>query len=161
MHPELPPEGGSLGHSKERAAESRARLRAMSQDAGLEMNFRDVVSNSRLALEAAEFARDQDKLDEFHRAVLHAYWVDGKDIGDDAVLAEIGGSVGLEANLLRAAAVTRTYRERVDYQIEVARELGIGGVPAFIFNERFLLQGAQPFAVFEQVMERLLQEGGE
>ena len=132
----------------------------MARESGLEMNFRDVVSNSRLALEAAEFARDQDKLDDFHRAVLHAYWVDGKDIGDDAVLAEIGGSVGLEPNLLRAAAVTRTYRERVDYQVNVARELGIGGVPAFIFNERFLLQGAQPFAVFEQVMERLLQEGG-
>ena len=132
----------------------------MARESGLEMNFRDVVSNSRLALEAAEFARDQDKLDDFHRAVLHAYWVDTKDIGDDAVLAEIGGSVGLDANLLRAAAVTRTYRERVDYQLDVARQLGIGGVPAFIFNETFLLQGAQPYEMFEKIMERLLREGG-
>ena len=130
----------------------------MALDTGREMNFRDVVSNSRLALEAAEFARDQDKFDDFHRAVFDAYWVDSKDIGDDAVLAEIGGSVGLDSNLLRAAAVTRTYRERVDFQLDVAKQIGVEGVPAFIFDERIMLQGAQPYELFEQVMERLAAE---
>lgn len=119
------------------------------------MNFRDVISNSRLALEAAEFARDQEKLDEFQRAVFHAYWVETKDIGDDTILAEIGTGVGMDGNLLRAAAVTRTYRDRVDYQVQIAKELGVGGVPAFIFDDRIMLQGAQPYEMFEQVMERI------
>ena len=122
------------------------------------MRFRDVMSNSRLALEAAEFARDQEKLDEFQQAIFHAYWIETKDIGDATVLAKIGTDLGMEGNLLRAAAVTRTNRERVDYQIQIAKDIGVGAVPAFIFDNRILLQGAQPYEMFEQVMETILNE---
>lgn len=47
------------------------------------------------------------------------------------------------------------YQRVVEDAIREARELGIQAVPTFILGERFALQGAQPYDVFLQVMERL------
>jgi predicted DsbA family dithiol-disulfide isomerase len=50
------------------------------------------------------------------------------------------------------------YRRRVDEQIAEARGLGISGVPAFIFEERYAIVGAEPYEVFQETMARLTRE---
>ena len=125
----------------------------MAQQAGMEMRFADLVSNSRLALEAAEFARDQGKLEAFHDGVFGAYFRDTKNIGDAGVLLEIGDAAGLDRESLRDALDRRAYSEKVEYQIDMAKRLNIAAVPTFIFDNKFMVQGAQPYDVFKRVME--------
>ena len=161
LHPELPPEGGSLGYNPERTKVFRGRIREMAVEGGLEMNFRDKVSNSRLALEATEFVREHapDKFDAFHRGVMDAYWRDSKNIGEVAVLVDVAKKAGLDPQALREALADRRYAQAVEAQIDFARQAGLDAVPAFIFDDKYLVQGAQPYEVFERVMQQHVLPG--
>ncbi len=129
----------------------------MAAEAGLSMADRDWISNSRRALEAAEFARDRGLFDPFHRAVLSAYHAEGRDIGKLDVLREIATSAGLDADAMIAALDDGRYAGRVDEDLEMSRQIGLTGVPAFIIGNRAIV-GAQPYNVFEYVMELLGRE---
>lgn len=133
---------------------SRARLSQAAEEAGIPIGFRDRMSNSRLALEAAEMARKQGKLHEYHTRVLQAYWVEKQDIGDAETVVALGVEAGLDGEALRQALAERRYRPVVDALVQEAAGLGIHAVPSFVFQEKYLVQGAQPYEVFQQVMER-------
>lgn len=115
----------------------------------------DKVPNSRRALVLAELARDRGVHDELHPRLFDAYWVQGRDLGDDEVLVEEGTGVGLERDEIEAALENPAYVQRIAEQTQAALQLGAGGVPAWVVDERFLVPGAQPHDVFEQVLERL------
>ena len=154
LHPEVPPEGSVLQRDPERVRLSRQALATMAQEAGLEITPRDKVSNSRLALEAAEYARPQGELfDRLHLGLFGAYWREGRNIGDPAVLAEVGQAAGLDGPGLAKALADRTFHDAVQQQLDEARSLNILAVPTFIFDGRFAVQGAQPYELFKRVME--------
>lgn len=123
------------------------------------INFRRgrrFTPNSHLALETAEYAQEiGHDGDGLHRALFAAHFEGEADIGDLETLLEIGGEQGLDRDELRAVLSEGCYREQVDERIAIAREIGVRGVPTFIFNERDAVVGAQEYAVFEQVMEQL------
>ena len=131
----------------------------MAQDAGKEMNPKDFLANSRLALEAAEYAKDVGKLEPFHTALFDAYFRDGKNIGQQDVLLELGEAAGLDREGLAKALNDRTYSERVERDSELAKRLNIGAVPSFIFDNKYMVQGAQPYEVFKQVMDQYVLPG--
>ena len=154
LHPEIPPEGKVLQKDPERARLSRMALTQMAEEAGLEMRLRDRVSNSRLALEAAEFARSQgESFEPLHRALFVAYWREGRNIGDAQVLKEIGEGAGLDGDAMAKALEERRFQEIVQKQLDQARRLNIFAVPTFIFEGRYVVQGAQPYEVFQRTME--------
>ncbi len=157
LAPDTPPEGRPHPLPPEVRAQRSAPLREMAAAAGLTMVDRDWVSNSRPALEAAEFAREHGDFDAFHRAVFTAYWAEGKDIGQVEVLKEIAESVGLDAEAMATAIEEGRYREQVMADYELAQRIGFSGVPAFIVGNRAIV-GAQPYEVFEQVMTMLGRE---
>lgn len=129
----------------------------MAAEAGLTMTDRNWISNSRPALEAAEYAREQGRFEPFHRAVFDAYFAEGRDIGKHDVLREIATSVGLDADGMIDALNDGRYVDRVDEDLEISRQIGLTGVPAFIIGNRAIV-GAQPYEVFEYVMGLLGRE---
>jgi predicted DsbA family dithiol-disulfide isomerase len=129
----------------------------MAAEVGLPIVDRDWISNSRPALEAAEYAREQGCFDPFHRAVFTAYFAEGRDIGKHDVLREIATSVGLNAVGMIDALNDGRYAERVNEDLEISRQIGLTGVPAFILGNRAIV-GAQPYNVFEYVMGLLGRE---
>jgi predicted DsbA family dithiol-disulfide isomerase len=132
------------------------RLNAMFSEAGLPF-ARELtkVSNSRRALMLAELARDRGVLHELHPRLFDASWVRDRDLGDEDVLVEEGMSVGLDRDEILAALSNGEYARRVAEQTDAALELGAGGVPAWVIDERFLIPGAQPHDVFDRVLERI------
>lgn len=116
---------------------------------------REVTSNSHLALEAAEFAAETPQAWAFHKAMFKAYFDDLEDIGDIDTVVRIGAAVGLDEAGLRAALESRAYREQVDDGVAWARQIGVTGVPTFVFDEQHGVVGAQDHEVFVQVMQRL------
>ncbi len=115
------------------------------------LRFTEVVSNSRLALEAAEFAKDQGKFEEFHKALFRAYFADERNIGLMDVLLDVAGKVGLDIQQLKQALENRTYQQQVQDQVDYAHELGITGAPTFFINNQ-LIVGLQPYEVFRQAV---------
>jgi predicted DsbA family dithiol-disulfide isomerase len=115
----------------------------------------DKVPNSRRSLMLGELARDRGLLEALHPRLFDAYWARGLDIGDEQVLAEEGAAAGLDEGEIIDALGNPAYLERVLAQTREAFELGVGGVPAWVIDERLLVPGAQPHEVFARVLERL------
>ncbi len=113
------------------------------------------IPNSRRALMLAELARERGLLDTLHPRLFEAYWARGRDIGDPQVLVEEAVSAGLEESEAVAALGDDALLARVQQQTHAAIELGAGGVPAWLIDERVLVPGAQPHDVFAMVLERL------
>jgi predicted DsbA family dithiol-disulfide isomerase len=113
------------------------------------------IPNSRRALMLGELARDRGAFAALHPRLYDAYWARGRDIGDELVLVEEGTAVGLDEHEILVALRDERYLERIESYTRAALELGAGGVPAWLIDERFLVPGAQPHDVFEQVLERL------
>jgi predicted DsbA family dithiol-disulfide isomerase len=115
---------------------------------------RTLTSYSHLALEAAEFARDQALAWEFHKAMFKAYFEDLEDIGKVDVVVRVGESVGLDGTDLRQALQGGQYRALVDEGIAWSRGIGVTAIPTFIFDGRYAMVGAQEYEAFRQVMAR-------
>jgi len=120
--PTLPPRGEYLVDIWERA------VYPMAHDRGMKLRLPPVQPRSRLALEAAECAREQGRFDAMHHAIFGAFFEEGRDIGQKEVLLELGESSGVEREVLERALTTGQFREKVLQDEELASELGL---PAF------------------------------
>jgi predicted DsbA family dithiol-disulfide isomerase len=127
-------------------------LRERCAELGLPFDPPSRLSNTRPAVEAAEFARDAGKLPEFHRAVLTAYFAHGEDIGDVEVLVRIAEGVGLDAAALREALASGACGGRRRSTELEAAGLGITGVPTFFFAGGPKVVGAQPLEYFRRLV---------
>jgi predicted DsbA family dithiol-disulfide isomerase len=130
----------------------------MAAERGLVMAIPPIATRTRLTFQAVELARDHGKFGVMHRAILEAFFRDGRDIGDNEVLAEIGRSVGLAPELVRQTLETGTYLERVLDQQRLSRQLGVTGVPAaFVGDDLATAEpviGAVPYDWFKAAVER-------
>ncbi|MFB6160214.1 MAG: DsbA family protein [Haloferacaceae archaeon] len=90
----------------------------------------------------------------FDRAVFDALWVDGRDIGDPDVLADLAGEVGLDGDEVRDAVDDDALRERVFERFREATERGVTGVPTFVVDGH-AARGAVP----PEQLERLVEGG--
>ena len=113
------------------------------------------VPNSRRSLMLAELARERGVFDAVHQRLFDAYWARARDIGDEQVLIEEGTDAGLDQDEIVGALRDDRYLQRVEEQTRTALELGAGGVPAWLIDQRVLVPGAQPHEIFAQVLERL------
>jgi predicted DsbA family dithiol-disulfide isomerase len=136
----------------------------MANALGMKLRLPPVQPRSRKALEAAEYARKEGKFDEMHTALFRAFFESGKDIGKEEVLLEVGASVGIDREELRAALEEGRYAEKVIADEELARKLGVGSVPTMFvgpvgepFEHAEVIIGAQPYGGrIEGAVERIL-----
>jgi predicted DsbA family dithiol-disulfide isomerase len=70
----------------------------------------------------------------------------------------VGESAGLDAAELRQALESGEYRQQVDQGIAWSRQIGVTGVPTFVFDEKYGVVGAQDHDVFVSMMSRLGRE---
>jgi predicted DsbA family dithiol-disulfide isomerase len=86
-------------------------------------------------------------------AVYHAYFLDGRDIGDMAELAKIAGEIGLSAEdtadyLHSDADITATLNDNAH-----THRLGVTGIPCLIIDGRYALAGAQDADILGRLMD--------
>ena len=127
----------------------------MAAGVGLHLALHERLINSRPALQAAEFAREQGRFDAMHHELLKAYWDDGKDVSDIAVLRELAAKAGVDVAGMEAAIAADRFGDYLDARRAEAEELGINGIPAHVIADRYLVMGAQPYDLFERVMAKV------
>jgi len=157
IHPELPPQGVPRRAlpSNEYMRAAAENVRRLAEDCGLTLRQPSVIANSRLALAAAEFARDHGRFEDFHRRVFQAYYQEDQNIGDLSVLQQIGSEVGLDpAELAKALAEQRYEPLFIKIRREI-EEYGITGAPTFLFDGKYRIVGAQSYDVFQQTLARI------
>jgi len=155
LHPETPPDGRSLatlfaGRGVDLEAMYQRMKRLMDAE-GLPYGRRTHTFNSRLAQELAKWADTEPGGQPLHDRLYRAYFVDGRNIGDEDVLVELAASAGLRDDEARRVIDERRFKGAVDADWALSARSGVTGVPTFVAGGHQVV-GAQPEAVLRQLM---------
>lgn len=157
LRPGLPPEGIRRDPKPGEVDGLQPHLIECAEEVGLSMKRPPTTACSRPALEAAEYAKEQGKFDQFHLAIFKAYWESGKNIGLITILRELAQESGLDANELEHRLADGHYSQLVIHESEQAKQMGINGIPAYIIGG-CLIEGVQPYQVFQRAIETALRK---
>jgi predicted DsbA family dithiol-disulfide isomerase len=156
LHPETPEEGLSIEDlfaGRVDIKQAMVRLKKVADELGLPLGERTGTYNSRLAHELAKWTESKDKGDEFHQTVYRAYFVDGENIGKAKVLIDLAESIGLPKEEAEKILDSRTYKEAVDSDWSLSRDLGVSAVPTFVMDHQAIV-GAQPYEVLDEFLKK-------
>jgi predicted DsbA family dithiol-disulfide isomerase len=166
IHPDWPAEGiaidkvRGLGDGASRVALWK-RISAMAETVGFSMKPPAVLTNSRAALAATEFARESGRDEALEERLYRAYFNHGENIGDPGVVARLAAEAGLDAGEVADAIKSPKYEMRLKNNSLAAHQRGVSGVPTFFIGE-FPLVGAQSLdtmrAIFKRASERLASQ---
>lgn len=150
IHPETPAAGmpiENLGYAPQRWAQMTQALAQMAEEEQLDLGTHRITTNSHKALLLAEAAKQtgQECFYALHERLFHAYFTEGRNIGDTEVLTALATECGVPPATVAAAWQDPAYAQRLTLNLGFARELGISGTPAYVFGENVLV-GALPYA---------------
>jgi predicted DsbA family dithiol-disulfide isomerase len=159
LNPDIPREGiaradyiarkfGARGYSAhERLVHAGAQL-------GIPFAFDRIARqpNTLAAHALIEWARRRDVQGAVKEALMKAFFVDGLDLSDTETLVSIAASAGLDRKEAEACIVDDDLRRVVAEEEDKARNMGVQGVPFFIFNNRLAVEGAQSPDVLLEAM---------
>ena len=89
------------------------------------------------------------------------YFLEQGDIGDPEVLAEAAAAAGMDGDEVRLRLARGDDAEIVASEDQYARQLGISGVPTFIIDQKYAVQGAQEPQALLQVFDKVAAEAEE
>jgi len=139
----------------------RDHLEASAPDYGIRFRFDELQRrpNTLNAHRLIRWAQGQDTGEAVVEALFRAYFDELRDIGDPEVLCEIGAEAGLEPDILQSLLATDKDTEVVQGEIAFFRNLGVSGVPTYIFEGRTGLAGAQEPSVIADHLRQARQGG--
>ncbi|MBE8715156.1 DsbA family oxidoreductase [Sphingobacterium hungaricum] len=147
------------GISTEQAEEMNQYVSDMASKVGLEFNFKQaVVANSFQAHAFSHFAKASGKQNEAEELLFKAYFTEGKNIDDVEVLATMAEELGLNKEDLLKALAENTYADAVKEDILESQQIGVRGVPFFVFDRKYAISGAQEAQVFEDTLHKTFTE---
>lgn len=156
IHPEFPPQGKKSNKKSSKSIRIGSRVSQMASQDGITIKSPGFAANSRLALEASEFAKTKGLFEAFHEAIYEAYFRDGLNIGDINRVFEIGTQVGLDKDELKEVLNNRAMYQNIDDNKKEAQKNNILGVPTYILGG-FPIHGYQSKDTFRKVIERAAQ----
>jgi protein disulfide-isomerase len=131
----------------------------MAKQAGLNYNFdKAVVANSFDAHRLIQLAKTKGLGDEAEERLFKAYFMEGKDMSDAATLISLGKEIGLDEATVSRVINSKEYTDEVNRDIAEAQQIGVQGVPFFVFNRKFAVSGAQPSSTFLDVLKKSFEE---
>ncbi len=126
---------------------------------GLVMNYKDAMPvNTFDAHRLVHYAASQGKQEAVLPRLFKAYFTDGKNTADVETLVTLAGEAGLDAEQVRAMLASDQYATEVQADISRAAQLGIHGVPFFIFEDKYAVSGAQGTEAFRQALQQVWAE---
>jgi len=131
------------------------RVVSMAKDVGLTFNYDKVIdTNTMDAHRLTHYAKKFQKEKEIVEEIFKAYFTDGVDVGNIEELANIGASVGLDAEDIKTALSSEEYISEVETDKYMAVQYEINSVPFFVFNNKYALSGAQPPEAFLETLKK-------
>ncbi|MES2141043.1 MAG: DsbA family oxidoreductase [Bacteroidota bacterium] len=127
----------------------------MAKQTGLVYNLdKSVVANSFNAHRFTHFAKQNGKQNEAEELLFRSYFTDGKNIDDYSALIQMGKEIGLDTTALKTALENGTYADEVRADIYEAQQVGVRGVPFFLFDKKSAVSGAQDSKTFLETLEK-------
>jgi len=153
LNPDMPVdyEGGQAdylasikGFPLDQVAVMNQRLGAIAKDVGLDYDFEGMkMTNTHLAHQLLQFAKSKGLQQQMKERIMSAHFVEGLHVGQVEQLAKLAAEVGLDPTEVIRILETGSYRDAVETDIAQAREYGIQGVPFFVIQNKYGMEGAQ------------------
>lgn len=167
LNPQMVDEGQNLrehliekyGISVEDSVNARERLKQTGQELNFDFVFSDEsrIFNTfechRLLYLAKQFGKQHD----LKMALFSGYFTEQKNISDKQVLIDIAQSVGLDRNLVTEVMEQKQYQQELVNELSKWQQQGISSVPSMVFEQKYLVTGAQGVENYKNVIQQLLK----
>mgnify|MGYP001826861746 FL=1 len=164
LNPDMPAEGmdrrayleGKFG-GKEGAVRAYAPVVENAAAAGLSIDFEAMkrTPNTIDAHRLIHWAGIEKRQTAAVSALFEAYFVEGRDIGDREVLADIADSIEMDAAVVAKLLASDADVEDIRNRDAHSRQMGVNSVPTFIVGGKHAVPGAQPPELWLRVIEEL------
>ena len=168
LNPQMPPAGQDVaehmmqkyGSTPEQSAGARDAIRARGAELGFDFRLDRLnrIYNTFDAHRLLHWAAKEGREVELKHALFDAYFTEGKNVSDRAVLVELAAAAGLNADRARQILASDEYADKVREREQFYSARGIRAVPSVIINDRHLIQGGQPAEVFERALRQVAAE---
>ncbi|TFB14593.1 DsbA family oxidoreductase [Filobacillus milosensis] len=147
------------GVTYEEGKQMNSNMAEQAKGVGLEFNFDQVIpTNTEDAHRLSHYANKQNKMYEMMERLMRAYFTEGKDIGDHDVLGDLAEELGFKRDEVMEVLGSCKHKRDVVADQQDAVQIGVQGVPFFVFNEKYAVSGAQPIEVFKDVLNKVHEE---
>ena len=134
-------------------------MTAAAAEVGLQYDFDNgIINNTINAHRLLHWAKEEGLQNELKERIFKAYYTEGIDTADITQLVRLAKETGLDPVQARKVLEENLYVKEVLQDQQEAAELGVQGVPFFVFNRKYAVSGAQPSEVFAQVLNKVLEE---
>lgn len=143
----------------EQVKQMNAQIAARAKEVGLNYNFADMkYSNTFDSHRLLQYAKTEGKEEELTERLFYAYFTESRLLSDHDTLLELAEEVGLDRDKVKQVLSSDQFKEEVLSDIGLAYQIGVRGVPYFVFNNKYAVSGAQPKEVFVEVLQKVLAE---
>lgn len=143
------------GISLQESEQLHDQVTEMARASGLTYNFdKAVVANSFDAHRLIQLAKTKGLGSQAEEYLFRAYFTEGRNFADHEVLRQLGVDIGLDPGEVDRVLTTDIFADAVRRDIREAAQIGIQGVPFFVFNRKYAVSGAQPVQVFLETLEK-------
>jgi len=138
------------------------RVKQAANDVGLDLKLEDIQRqpNTVRAHAVISLCNEQTQ-DAVVEALFEAYFQHGRDLTDEATLIEVARGGGIPEPAIEAAISDDSVHETIRRADSSARDLGVQGVPFFIFNQKLAVSGAAGSDTLMQAAEKVLLEAND
>lgn len=147
------------GMPEDKVKKMHEQLTLRAAEVGLNYHFEKAIpANTMNAHSFSHFAKKCGKQDEAEELLFRAHFTEGKNIDSVDTLLEMAGKLNLDREELKKSLEEKTYFEDVRADIYEAFQLGVRGVPFFVFDRKYAVSGAQPDGVFTETIKKSWSE---
>jgi predicted DsbA family dithiol-disulfide isomerase len=141
------------GMSVEEAAARQQQISELAAGEGLEYHMELTRGgNSFDAHRLIQLGKEQGIQDAVKERMMRGYFTEGARIGDPDTLLRLATEAGLPEDEARDVLGSDRFADAVREDEDLARRIGINGVPFFVLGRRFGVSGAQPADVLAQAL---------
>ena len=134
-------------------------MTAAAAEVGLQYDFDNgIINNTMNAHRLLHWAKAAGLQNELKERIFKAYYTEGIDTADITELVRLAKETGLDPVQARKVLEENLYVKEVLQDQQEAAELGVQGVPFYVFNRKYAVSGAQPSEVFTQVLNKAFEE---
>jgi len=147
------------GISLTQAKQLEEHVTEAASEVGLNFKFDSaIMANSMDAHRLLHLASEYGVQNQVKELLLASYFTKGQDIRDLNTLVSIGEHSGIPGEKVTTMLSGEMFKAEVSADQDLAAQLGVQGVPFFVFNQKYAVSSAQPSSIFQQVLEKVAAE---
>ncbi|UIR57178.1 DsbA family oxidoreductase [Sphingobacterium sp. SRCM116780] len=165
LHPQFPKDSDgvacikyikeSKGLTQEETLAMMHQVQSIGKSLDIDLNFeKAIIVNTLNAHRLIHFAQENGKGNEMKEKLFQAHFSEGLDVNHSETLIKLATEVGLDSSQVEQLLDSDQYAYEVSQDIQEGVNLGLRGVPFFVFNQKFGVAGAQPLEIFEKTLRQ-------